>query len=178
MGTHTQAEMTDAGYEQHHDLPAAPPGEKSDQSPEGSGLQLSLPFAVSFNPRFVGVMHCVMCLVAHSCLISAHKSDERGSAVANMPQSYGGDLVAAGIVLSTTSGILAIAEIVNNMAGTMAALATSCLLWSFVTICHNIDEFGHANSTVNAAAAFTFGALVVQIAILFLCLPAMKEGGQ
>ena len=54
---YTQPHHEFCATEPHHDLPAVPAAEKSEAAAEspGGGLQLSLPVAVSFNPRLVGV---------------------------------------------------------------------------------------------------------------------------
>merc|ERR1711934_1124427 len=90
-------------YEAHQDMPPVPPrppppppaGEAVAEESSGPGFQMP---QISFSPRIVGIVHCAMCLIAHSCFISASKKNGNYTdSIANSSAAYG-NLIAAGYV--------------------------------------------------------------------------------
>merc|ERR1712196_666549 len=160
-------------YEAHQDIPPVPPEAKPQGASESVEGGFQLP-TIKFSPRIVGAVHCALCLIAHSCYISASGKNSSPADNIAIDNTAAGNLISAGIILSTTSGIFSVAEIPGTLAGTIAAFAVSSLIWGFVTMCHVIDVWGHANDDINAAVAFTLGAIITQVILFVLAVPSMK----
>eukprot|EP00656_Telonema_subtile_P009811 TRINITY_DN14640_c0_g1_i1.p1 TRINITY_DN14640_c0_g1~~TRINITY_DN14640_c0_g1_i1.p1 ORF type:complete len:168 (-),score=40.79 TRINITY_DN14640_c0_g1_i1:316-819(-) len=161
-------------YEQHKDLPPVP--DEQLEPPVTTTPSFEIPSFACSGPRLTGLIHLVLCLIAHSCMLAASKSN---SSSANNIADWGipvGNLISASMVLSSTSGILAISEVHTPLAGYMAALAIPCLVWTFVGTCHAIELYTHPNDTINTAAAFTSGCIITQIVLYVQLLPILKDG--